>query len=68
MESLKEYHSEEVTVDCVAGTVQAVVQAGRCLAHPAALAQVQDTLNTALKKVAGESVLDAAALEGEVSY
>ena len=68
MENLREHQSEEVTVNGVAGSVQAVVQAGRCLAHPAALSQVQDTLNTALQKVAGENVLDATALEGKVFH
>ncbi|XP_063870908.1 dynein axonemal heavy chain 10-like isoform X4 [Scylla paramamosain] len=63
VESLRDHKSEEMTADCVAGTVQAVVQAGRCLAHPTVLSQVHHTLNMALGKVAGESVLDSAVLE-----
>lgn len=64
VESLREYQNEEVTVDCVAGIVQAVVQAGRCMAHPAILPRVHDVLTTSLTKVTGETVLDAASLEG----
>ncbi|MPC70715.1 hypothetical protein E2C01_064969 [Portunus trituberculatus] len=63
VESLREHKNEEVTVDCVAGTVQAIVQAGRCLAHPTSLPQVHRILNVALRKVAGETVLDSSVLE-----
>lgn len=64
VEDLREHQSEEVTVDCVAGIVQAVVQAGRCMAHPAILPKVHDVLSSALTKVSGETVLDATSMKG----
>lgn len=64
VESLREYQNEEVTADCVASIVQAVIQTGRCMAHPVILPKVHDVLTVALTKVAGETVLDAASLEG----
>ncbi|XP_050721570.1 uncharacterized protein LOC127001253 isoform X3 [Eriocheir sinensis] len=63
VENLREHQNEEVTVDCVAGIVQAVVQAGRCMAHPAILPKVHDVLSTALTKVSGETVLDATSMK-----
>lgn len=64
IENLREHQNEEVMVGCVAGLVQAVVQAGRCMAHPAILPKVHDVLTAALTKVSGETVLDAASMEG----
>lgn len=66
VESLRDYQNEDITVDCVADIVQAVVQGGRCMAHPAILSKVHDALTTALTKVAGETVLDAASQEGQL--
>lgn len=64
VENLREHHNEEATMDCVAGIVQAVIQTGRCMAHPAILPKVHAVLDTSLTKVTGETVLDAASLEG----